>query len=117
MHRSGDPRGRLLLEWAAELGIAGAACALVDAMEEALAEAVGRRIVVNVDGGQAAVLTDLGIDWRYSRPLGLVGRLPTNSAHAVEEMTRPSSNWRDLVVVGERYEGPAPRPVQKTETE
>jgi citrate synthase len=112
-HKAGDPRGKFLLDSATELGLAGPACALVSALEDALAERLGRRIAVNVDGAGAAVITDMGIDWRFARPLMILARLPVNSAHAVEEMSNPTKGWRDLVVVGETYDGPPARPVPR----
>jgi hypothetical protein len=55
----------------------------------------------------------MGIDWRFARPLMILARLPVNSAHAVEEMSNPTKGWRDLVVVGETYDGPPARPLPR----
>lgn len=110
-HKDGDPRAPFLLEAAKALGVAGIACELMTAMEDSLARRKGRRIPVNVDGAIAAILTDMGIDWRYSRPLMIVGRAMTLAALAVEEMKAPSKQWRQLMVPAEVYEGPAERPV------
>lgn len=111
-HRGGDPRGRFLLDSASKIGIASVGCELVGEMEKALAGVAGGSLKANVDGAAAAILTDLGIDWRFSRPLMILSRLPTNSAHAVEEMTHRTPNWRDLVLRGEKYTGPSRRDVE-----
>lgn len=110
-HKDGDPRAPFLLEAASALGVAGTACALVIAMEKSLARRKGRRIPINVDGAIAAILTDMGIDWRYSRPIMIVGRAMTLAALAVEEMEAPSKQWRQLMVPAEVYDGPGERPV------
>ena len=110
-HHDGDPRANFILGSAVELGVAGTACELVQAMEKELAERKGRPIPTNADGAIAAVLTDLGIDWRFSRPFMIIGRSPTLAAHAVEETRTRSRDWRELMVVGEQYEGPAVREV------
>lgn len=111
LHHDGDPRAQIVLAAAASLGLAGPACELLTAMEAALAEAKGRLIPANVDGVIAAVLTDLSIDWRFSRPIMIVGRAMALAALSVEELKNPNRRWRDLMVPAEQYTGPARRPV------
>lgn len=112
-HHDGDPRSNFIMDSAGELGVAGTACSLVRRMEAALAERKGRVIRLNADGAISAVLTDLSIDWRFSRPFMIVGRAPVLGALSVEELQHHSRNWRDLMVVGENYRGPEPRPVRQ----
>jgi len=111
LHHDGDPRAQIVLAAAKSLGLASVACELLMAMEGALAEVKGRLIPANVDGVIAAVLTDLSIDWRFSRPIMIVGRAMALAALSVEEMKKPNRRWRELMVPAEVYTGPAPRPV------
>jgi citrate synthase len=110
-HKDGDPRALFLLNEARALNIAGPACELLWDMEDVLAETKRRRILTNVDGAIAAILTDMQIDWRFSRPLMVVSRQMTLAAIAVEAMQVRVANWRDLMVPGERYVGPERRAV------
>lgn len=112
-HKDGDPRAAVLLDAAKEAGVAEIACELLRAMEDAVAALKKRRILTNVDGAIAAILTDMGIDWRYSRPIMVVSRAMTLAALAVEELRTPARNWRDLMVPAERYVGPPLRPVPR----
>lgn len=112
-HKDGDPRALFLLGEAKELGIAGSACELLWAMEDALAAQKGRRILTNVDGAIAAILTDMGISWRYSRPIMVVSRAMTLAALAIEGMRERVGNWRELMVPAERYIGPPRRSVRE----
>lgn len=110
-HKDGDPRAPVLLKAAADLGVAGIACDLLAAIGAVLAERKGRSIPVNVDGAIAAIFTDMSIDWRFSRPIMIVGRSMTLAALAVEEIKSPSRQWRQLMVPGETYDGPNERTV------
>jgi len=110
-HHDGDPRSTFIMSSADELGVAGIACEVVQKMEGVLADRKGRLIKLNADGAIAAVLTDLGIDWRLSRPFMVAGRAPALGAIAIEELKERNRGWRGLVLAGEIYEGPAPRPV------
>jgi citryl-CoA lyase len=113
LHHDGDPRAQIVLAAAKRLGLASVACELLMAMEGALAELKGRLIPANVDGVIAAVLTDLSIDWRFSRPIMIVGRAMALAALSVEEMKNPNRRWRELMVPEEVYTGPARRPVSQ----
>ncbi|MDP2953359.1 MAG: citryl-CoA lyase [Chloroflexota bacterium] len=93
MHPSGDPRGPWLLNMADQCGVSGEYAALARAIEGALAKAAGRRIGINIDGGSAAILCDLGLDWRLARPILITARSVGLAAHAWEEMTR-ERGWR-----------------------
>lgn len=110
-HTNGDPRATLLLGMAQDLGIAATGCAVMAALEERLSSHLGRRLPMNVDGALSGVVLDMGIDWRFSRALMILARLPVLAAQVVEELENPSPGWRDLVLVGEKYLGEPRRPV------
>lgn len=110
MHTSGDPRGHWLLNMADRCGVSGEHVALARAVEDALAKAIGRRIVLNFDGSSAAIISDLGLDWRLARAIFIIPRSAGLAAHAWEEMTR-ERGWRIVAEEDEvLYDGP---PVRK----
>ena len=81
-----DPRAQRLLELGDQWGISGEHVALARAMVQALKAATGRSLPINVDGALAALLSDMGIDWRYGKALFIVGRTAGLAAHVHEEM-------------------------------
>jgi citrate synthase len=110
-HKDGDPRAGFLLDEARKLEVAGTGCSILTTMASLLTQRLGREIKPNIDGAIAAILTDLDIDWRFSRPVLILARLPTLAALAIEEAKTPSRQWRQLMVSGETYVGPPKRPV------
>jgi citrate synthase len=105
-----DPRARRLLSLAQEWGIVGAHVALARAIEEALQASTGRSLPMNVDGAQAALLSDMGVDWHYAKSVFILGRSAGLVAHAVEEMTT-GKPFRFIAPVQAEYIGPAERPL------
>jgi citrate synthase len=105
-----DPRAGRLFEVAGELGFRGRWCGLAEAFEEVTEETFGRRLRVNVDGAMAALLLELGLDWRLGKAFYVIGRSPGLVAHVFEEQTRERP-YRDIGWENVSYEGPDPRPV------
>jgi citrate synthase len=105
-----DPRAGRLFEVAGELGFRGRWCGLAEAFEEVTEETFGRRLRMNVDGAMAALLLELGLDWRLGKAFYVIGRSPGLVAHVFEEQNseRP---YRDIGWENVSYEGPDPRPV------
>jgi citryl-CoA lyase len=103
-----DPRVARLFEVAAELGFRGRWCALAEAVEGATEEVVGRRLRMNVDGAMAALLLELGLDWRMGKAFYVIARAPGLVAHVFEEQTaeRP---YRDIGWESVDYTGPERR--------
>ncbi|TAK54550.1 MAG: citryl-CoA lyase [Gammaproteobacteria bacterium] len=110
LHPSGDPRAPRLLAVAERLQISGAHVQLAQALGDALHEAIGTAVPINIDGATGAILSDLGFSWRVARPVLLISRAAGLSAHAIEEITR-EKGWRG--VPGDRilYDGPELRQV------
>jgi citrate synthase len=90
-----DPRVPILLELAQTHGVHGDACRLLEEVEQALSEHVGRRIPANIDGVSAALLLDLGIDPRAARPVLMASRVIGLAAHFLEEVDQ-DSRWRHV---------------------
>lgn len=105
-----DPRATRLLALAEDWSLTGPHVALARAIEEALREASGRSLPLNVDGAQAALLSDMGIDWRFAKAVFILGRSAGLVTHAVEEMTtgRP---FQFIAPVQAEYAGPPERPL------
>lgn len=111
LHPAGDPRAPWLMDYADKVGVSGEHMALARAIEKALEKRTGRHIPMNIDGASASLLCDLGIDWRFSRPILIVARTVGLAAHAVEESVR-ERGWRIIAEPEEViYDGPPHRPV------
>jgi citryl-CoA lyase len=100
-----DPRAGRLLEVADELGFRGRWCSLAQAVEDVTEDVFGRRLRMNVDGAMAALLLELGLDWRLGKAFYVIGRSAGLVAHVFEEQTRERP-YRDIGWENVRYEGP-----------
>jgi citrate synthase len=105
-----DPRAGRLLEVAGDLGFRGRWCALAEAFEDSAGEVFGRPLRMNVDGAMAALLLELGLDWRLGKAFYVIGRSPGLVAHVFEEQTRERP-YRDVGWENVAYEGPERRPL------
>ncbi len=83
-----DPRTGKLFEIAARYGYSGKHIELCKALEKSLAAKLGKPLPINVDGAIAAVISDMGFDWRLGKGFFIISRMPGLLAHAYEEMTR-----------------------------
>lgn len=110
-HPDGDPRARMLLARARELGVAGFNCAVLVELERRVGEHAGRAIPCNVDGAMTAILEDIGVGWQFSRVVLIVARAAGLGAQVVEEQANPTPAWRRVVIPKETYVGVNPRPV------
>lgn len=88
-HSGGDPRANLLLAMAAEHGIAGRHIAALRAVGDALPEAIGRNLPVNVNGAIPAVMLDVGFPLNALKGISLLARTASLIAHLNEEAERP----------------------------
>ena len=105
-----DPRAGRLLEVAGDIGFRGRWCRLAEALEGATDGVFGRRLRMNVDGALAAILLELGLDWRVGKAFYVIARAPGFVAHVFEEQTRERP-YRDVGWQDVEYDGPAPRDV------
>ncbi len=100
-----DPRASKLFEIAERHGYRGKHIDLCQAIEKALADKLGRRLPINVNGAVAAVISDMGFDWRLGKGFFIISRVPGLLAHAYEEMTRERP-MRKLGPPPFEYDGP-----------
>ncbi len=105
-----DPRTLKLFEIAAKNNFSGRHIELCKEIEKALAEKLGKALPINVDGAIAAVISDMGFDWRLGKGFFIISRVPGLIAHAYEEMTRE----KPMRQLGNRnfvYDGPEERKI------
>jgi len=106
-----DPRTSKLFEIAERHGYKGKHIELCKAIEKALAEKLGKKLPINVDGAIAAVISDMGFDWRLGKGFFIISRVPGLLAHAYEEMTRERP-VRKLGPMPYEYDGPEDRKIK-----
>lgn len=105
-----DPRARQLLALADEWGISGRYAALAQAVVTALQEVTGRSLPLNVDGALAALISDMGMDWRVGKAIFILGRTAGFIAHAQEELAT-GKPFQFINPVDAAYVGEGERPL------
>jgi len=100
-----DPRTKKLLTLADELGIAGEHTALSKAIQIELEKALERKMAINVDGCVAALISDMGFDWRLGKAFFLIGRAAGLTAQVYEEISREKP-MRRMWSAEVEYDGP-----------
>ena len=83
-----DPRAKQIFAKAKELGFYGEHCELAVSIEKVLEEKKGKKIPINVDGAIAAVVSDMGFDYRLGKGFFIIGRVVGLVAHIFEEIVR-----------------------------
>lgn len=102
-----DPRTVRLFEMADQLKFSGRHQALAKAIEGVF-EKQGKSLPINVDGAIAAVISDMGFDWRLGKGFFIISRTVGLIAHAYEELTRERP-MRNLGISDYIYDGPSPQ--------
>lgn len=107
-----DPRTVKMFAIADQLQFSGRHTELAKAIEAELEKTSGRKLPINVDGAIAAVISDMGFDWRLGKGFFIISRVPGLVAHAYEEMItqRP---MRKLGNANFEYSGPKDRKIDK----
>lgn len=88
VYKDEDPRATQIFNKAKDLGFFGEYCELARTVEAKLEETKGKKIVLNVDGAIAAVVSDMGFDYRLGKGFFLIGRIVGLIAHIFEEWVR-----------------------------
>jgi citrate synthase len=88
IHRKGDPRAARLIALADELGVRGAHCAALAAIEAQVEPVYGRRLVTNVSAAIPALLLDAGYPVAALKGIPLLARCASLIAHCAEEAER-----------------------------
>lgn len=103
-----DPRTKKLFSIAKLHNQSGRHIELCRSIESALEKSTGRKLPVNVDGAIAAVISDMGFDWRLGKGFFIISRVPGLLAHAYEELSRERP-MRKLGPFPHDYDGPSDR--------
>jgi len=106
-----DPRTKRLFDLAEQLHIAQDHIALSKAIETALAKTQGKKLPINVDGAIAAIISDMGFDWRLGKAFFLLGRVAGLTAHVYEEQTQEKP-MREMFSIDYEYTGPEEHDLQ-----
>ena len=71
-----DHRADTLFTIAKETGIYGKHCAFAEAVREQLKTISSRPLPLNIDGAMGAILMDMGFDWRMTKGVFIIARVP-----------------------------------------
>lgn len=85
IYKDADPRTEALFAKAKRIGLHRAYVARALAYERELETQTGKKLPLNIDGAVAALLLELGFDWRLGKAFFVLARLPGLIAHAHEE--------------------------------
>jgi citrate synthase len=89
VHRPLDPRAERILELAGERGVSGPHVELARQMRDAVAEAWGKPLTMNVSMPIAAVMLDLGFSPAAVKAVPILARTAGLLAHLAEEQGQP----------------------------
>lgn len=103
-----DPRTVRLLALAREVDIRQRHIDLAVATEAELEKRTGERLPMNINGAVAAVISDMGFDWRLGKGFFIISRAAGLVAHVYEEWTREKP-MRRLGPPPHGYDGPRAR--------
>lgn len=108
-HHHVDPRSEKLLQMQAEHGLNDRHTRLMLAIQRAAIARRGKHITFNAVAAVGSIASDIGLDWRAVRGIGLVARTVGLIGHVLEEMKQPAAQtiW-DLVLDNTDYTDPEP---------
>ena len=89
VHRPVDPRAERILELADEHGVSGPHVAFARSLREAVVEASGKPLPMNVSMATAAVMLDLGFPASAMKAVPILARTAGLLAHLAEEREQP----------------------------
>jgi len=107
-----DPRTKRLFALAEETGVAGEYIEMAHALRQAMKESLGRDLPMNVDGGIAAVLCELGFPPDLGNGFFAISRTVGLTAQVYEEMTRERP-MRKISPTAQEYDGPPERSLER----
>ena len=90
IHINGDPRVKRLDEVAREAGAKGEYLDAMYLLGDAIKEASGKNIVINVNAAIGAILLEAGIPPTIARGFNLIARCAGLVGHLLEEQTEPA---------------------------
>ncbi|HZU07097.1 MAG TPA: citryl-CoA lyase [Chloroflexota bacterium] len=109
-HSGGDPRADRLFEVAAETGVAGQHCDLLQRIARHASARRGRLLPINVTGAMGAIAADLGLPWQLAKGFAIIGRSLGALAHLADEVREPmGARLAELVNAHVVYQDPPSR--------
>jgi citrate synthase len=109
---SNDPRTQRLFALAEETGAAGEYIEMAHALRQAMKETLGRDLPMNVDGGIAAVLCELGFPPELGNGFFAISRTVGLTAQVYEETMRERP-MRRISPTAQEYDGPSERSIDR----
>jgi citrate synthase len=103
-----------LLELADGWGLSGFYTAITRQVEGRLQEQAGLPLPMNVDAALAALVSDLGLHWRYARAIFVIARSAGLAAHVAEELEH-GKPMEFAIPTPVHYTGPADRDLPPSE--
>lgn len=107
-----DPRTAKLFQIAKENKLYGKYCEFAESFEKALEKTNGKKLCLNVDGAVAALLCELGIDYKFGKGFFALARSAGIAAHVLEEALT-AQPFRTLDEKDVEYIGTAKRILRK----
>jgi citrate synthase len=104
-----DPRVAPLFELAERVGYKKEHVELLQAIEACTEREYGRKLPINVDGTVAALISEMGIDYRLGKGFFIMSRVVGLVAHTYEEMKRPAMGIVRNTARRITYDGPPER--------
>ena len=101
-----DPRTNKLFSLADKLKISKEHITFSKEIEKELEKQTGKKLPINVDGAIAAIISDMGFDWRLGKAFFLIGRVAGLTAHVYEEQT-DFKPMRQMFTADVEYIGPS----------
>ena len=99
------PRTAAIFAKAKELGISQTNIQKAIAIGQEFEKQSGKNLPINIDGAIAAIISELGFDWRLGKAVFVLGRMPGLIAHAYEEIVNEKP-YRRLEEDDVEYIGP-----------
>ncbi|HKD23136.1 MAG TPA: citryl-CoA lyase [Rhizomicrobium sp.] len=87
-HSGGDPRANVLLKLAKERGLKGPYIEMLYTIADALPEALGRALPININGAIPAILLEIGFPVTALKSISILARTAGLLAHIQEEAER-----------------------------
>ena len=106
-HHPVDPRAVKLFALQKELGLSHINADLMRAIHRVACDRLGRPLTLNAVAAIGAICSDMGLDWRAVRGVGLIARTVGLIGHVMEELRTPQANtiW-ELVQATTDYSDP-----------
>lgn len=114
-HPNGDPRAKLLINYARKLQVDGVYTQALTLLGEELYAQSGRNALKypNITGAMASLLLDLGFPWNSVRGFVITPRIAGLTAHVVEELDQ-GSRWRHVSGSKVNYTGPVNKSINNS---